>query len=72
MAGPDGASGTQRDVYFGPEHGVAETPIIARTGLAGAGLPGPLVVEEYDVTTVVPPGCAAWLDEWSNIVIDVE
>jgi hypothetical protein len=33
--------------------------------------PGPLIVEEYDATTVVPPGCAAWLDEGGNIVIEV-
>ena len=30
---------------------------------------GPLIVEEYDSTTVVPPHCKASLDAWGNIVI---
>ena len=71
IAGADDHERTSRDVYFGPDHGSLETPIVSRPGLAGAGLDGPLVVEEYDVTTVVPPGSSARLDEWSNIVIDV-
>jgi hypothetical protein len=28
-------------------------------------------VEEYDATTVVPPGCATWLDETGTIVIEM-
>jgi N-methylhydantoinase A len=34
--------------------------------------PGPLIVEEYDATTVVPPGSVAWLDDAGNIVIEVQ
>ena len=32
---------------------------------------GPLIIEEYEGTTVVPPDCAARLDERGNIVIEV-
>jgi N-methylhydantoinase A len=32
---------------------------------------GPLIVEEYDATTVVPPGCRAALDADGNIDIQV-
>ena len=32
---------------------------------------GPLIVEEYEGTTVVPPNCAARLDDAGNIVIEV-
>jgi len=32
---------------------------------------GPLIVEEYEGTTVVPPNCAARLDQAGNIVIEV-
>jgi len=45
--------------------------VLARTDLAATPRPGPLIVEEYDATTVVPPGCAAWRDQWENIVIEV-
>ena len=71
MAAQDGHERTSRDVYFGPDHGSLETPIVSRSELTSAGVDGPMVVEEYDVTTVVPPGSSARLDEWSNIVIDV-
>ena len=35
----------------------------------GAGRAGPLIVEEYDATCVVPPGARAELDAAGNIVI---
>jgi N-methylhydantoinase A len=31
---------------------------------------GPLIIEEYDATTVVPPGWRAALDAGGNIMID--
>ncbi len=60
-----------RQAYFGPELGWLETPIIGRQTLTDAPMDGPLIVEEYDATTVIPPGCTASLDRWSNIVIDI-
>jgi N-methylhydantoinase A len=59
-----------RPAYFEPG-GLAETPVIDRPELSAEPRPGPLIVEEYDATTVVPPGCSARLDEWGNIVLDV-
>jgi N-methylhydantoinase A len=59
-----------RRVYFGPEHGWLETPVISRGDLAGRRR-GPCIVEEYDATCVVPPGAHAALDGWGNIVIDI-
>ena len=60
---------TQRDVYFGPNRGWASVPVIDRGSLAGATSEGPLIVEEYDSTTVVPPGWNATTDQWSNIIL---
>jgi N-methylhydantoinase A len=60
---PQGA----RRAYFG-ELGWLETPVLARADLA-AGRPGPLIVEEYDSTCVVPPGARAEIDAAGNIVI---
>jgi N-methylhydantoinase A len=45
--------------------------VVERAALASGVQAGPLIVEEYDATTVVPPGCAAGLDEWGNIVIEI-
>jgi N-methylhydantoinase A len=60
-----------RRAYFGAETGWAETAVIDRAALAKAPRPGPLVIEEYEGTTVVPPGASAALDEHGNIVIRV-
>ncbi|HEU5282592.1 MAG TPA: hydantoinase/oxoprolinase family protein [Burkholderiales bacterium] len=57
-----------RQAYFGPEQGWVQTPVIRRSELARA-REGPVVVEEYDATCVVPPGWRAELDAGGNIVI---
>ncbi len=62
--------GITRDAYFGKSVGMLATATVSRTGL-GTGRAGPLIVEEYDATTLVPPGCVARLDEFGNIAINV-
>lgn len=61
-----------RRAYFGPQHGWLDTPLTSRQALAHGRLDGPLIIEEYDATTVIPPGCQAWLDTWSNIIVDIQ
>jgi N-methylhydantoinase A len=67
-----GWSESSRSAYFGSAHGVVEAPVIGRADLAGAGREGPLLIDEYDATCVVPPGCRASLDALGNIAIEVE
>ena len=67
--GPGRAGGTRR-VYFGPELGWHETPIIDRAVLATP-REGPTIVEEYDATCVIPPGARAALDAHGNIVVEL-
>jgi N-methylhydantoinase A/oxoprolinase/acetone carboxylase beta subunit len=38
---------------------------------AGNRLEGPAIVLQYDSTTVVPPGMAAHVDRFGNILIEV-
>jgi N-methylhydantoinase A len=59
----------ERLAYFGARHGAVATSIIDRDDLDARGRPGPLLIEEYDATTLVPPGAAAQLDAHRNIVI---
>ena len=59
----------ERTVYFGSAHGSRDTPVIGRAELSAAPTPGPLIVEEYDATSVVPPDWRAALDAWGNIVM---
>jgi N-methylhydantoinase A len=67
----EAAAHTARSAYFGPENGWLDTPVIARADL-GAGRDGPLIVEEYDATCLVPPGARAERDAAGNIVITLD
>jgi N-methylhydantoinase A len=66
----DAAMAASRKAYFGADHGWLETPVLARADLATRRA-GPLIVEEYDSTCVVPPGAHAERDANGNIVIDL-
>jgi len=59
-----------RHAYFGPQHGECETRILRRSDLAGNTLAGPLIVEEFDTTVVIPPGWQARTDGYGNIVLE--
>ena len=58
-----------RQAYFGAQHGWLRTPVVRRDALAVA-LGGPVIVEEYDATCVIPPGWRAALDTGENILIE--
>jgi N-methylhydantoinase A len=62
----------RRAAYFGRRHGLVETTVIDRAGLVAGPRRGPLIVEEYDATCVVPPGAVARLDPLGNIEIRFE
>ncbi|MCC6173948.1 MAG: hydantoinase/oxoprolinase family protein [Chloroflexi bacterium] len=62
---------TTRPAYFGQAHGTLDTPVVDRATLDVTPQPGPLIVEEYDATTIVPPGWTAHRDEHANIVLTV-
>jgi N-methylhydantoinase A len=61
----------RRDVYFAEAGGYVDCPVFDRYALpAGPRLAGPVVVEEFDSTTVVHPGFAVRVDETANLVIE--
>src|SRR5207237_705342 len=76
-AKPAAAGRRLRRAYFGEHLGRVETPLIARADLeppqpdvgAGAGA-GPLIIEEYDATTLVPAGWTARLGPAGTIVLE--
>jgi N-methylhydantoinase A len=61
----------ERDAYFGPETGFIRVSVIARSELSGTWRRGPLIIEEYDATTVIPPDARVSLDPLGNIVVDI-
>jgi N-methylhydantoinase A len=74
LAGGDGPAGANqvRAAYFGPQMRAQQTPIVARASLRGSLRRGPMIVEEYDATSVVPPDCTAWIDGAGNLFIRIE
>ena len=70
---PSAATETRadREVYFGSDLGICTTAVIARTALSAVPAAGPLIVEEYDSTAVVPPGCTARLDRSGSLIVDI-
>jgi N-methylhydantoinase A len=57
-AGPAAKSASERKVYFGDKGWIA-TPVIRRGDLDETPRVGPLIVEEYDTTIIVPPDATA-------------
>lgn len=59
-----------RLAYFGEAGGWVDTRVLRRVDLFES-RDGPMIIEEYDSTCLVPPGASAWRDEWNNIRIRV-
>ena len=64
-----GARGLSREAYFGESWGTIDTPIISRHDLGEGGTTGPLLIDEYDSTIVVPPNYRGYLDSDGNILM---
>ncbi len=67
--GAGGSAASTRPAYFGRQYGVLDTRVIGRGQLTVETQVGPLIVEEYDATTVVPPGWTARRDSLGNILV---
>ena len=59
-------------VVTDPGTGWVHTPVLSTRAALDGGRDGPLVVEEYDATCVVPPGARASLDGFGNIVVEMD
>ncbi len=60
---------SSRRTFFGSSDGDLKTVVCSRQSLCTAPTEGPLIIEELDSTTVVPPGWQASLDEFQNIIL---
>ena len=66
-----GIAAHQRDVYFGPEIGHLRVGVVNRPALDASPRNGPLLVQEYDTTIVVPPDARVRRDAHDNVLIDL-
>ena len=67
----EGYTAADRRAYFGQKYGSLRTPLISRAELTADPQPGPLILEEYDATVVVSPGCFARIDDHVVVIVDV-
>ena len=59
-----------RPVYFGGTGWVRDCPVAQRETLPpGTRLPGPMIVEQMDTTTVVPPDFDLEVDAATNLIL---
>ena len=61
-----------RKAYFGKNFGYINTPVINRWDLTQKPHNGPIIVEEYENTIVIPPDSNLRLDDFGNILIEIK
>jgi N-methylhydantoinase A len=61
-----------RAVHFARGAPPVDTEVVARSAISSAPRRGPLVIEEFDATTVVSPDARVHRDCMGNIVLDLE
>jgi N-methylhydantoinase A len=66
-----GSRGTRR-VSFERGQPEVEVALLARCDVDNVRRSGPVIIESYDTTIVVPPGCSYAADEIGNIIIDID
>jgi N-methylhydantoinase A len=67
---PSAAVKGVRRVFFDADH-ATDTTIYDRDRLAvGANFAGPAIIEQFDATTVVPPGWRASVDRYGNLILE--
>jgi N-methylhydantoinase A len=74
-SGPDASAAIvqRRPVWLAEAADFVPTPIYAREALRpGNRFAGPAIVEQMDATTLVPPGMAARVDPWLNLILEAE
>ncbi len=72
-AGPDATKAItgRRPIWLPEAKDFVETPIYDREALKpGNRFAGPAIVEQMDTTTLVPPGMAARVDRWLNLILE--
>ena len=67
---PESKKRPSRSCYFGTEHGVIETKVVMRGTIPATPVSGPIIIEDIDGTTVIPPDATVSRDHFNNLLID--
>lgn len=61
-----------RKAYWGKKHGIIDTPVLELEQIGQSPRKGPILVDCYDTTIVVPPNCTIAVGDWGNVIINIE
>jgi len=61
-----------RKAYWGRDVGFLDTPVLNLNELGSEPRQGPLLIDCYDTTIVIPPDCTATMGQWGNVVIYIQ
>jgi N-methylhydantoinase A len=61
-----------RKAYFGANYGFIDTPVLQDSELETRPLGGPLLIDRYDTTIVVPPHCEISSADWGSLIINIK
>ncbi len=61
-----------RSIHFARGAAAVDTEVVPRSALSAVSRRGPLVIEEFDATVVVPPDATVARDAIGNVVLDLE
>ena len=61
-----------RRISFARDLPPLDTPVLPRSAMTMQRMQGPLVIESYDTTVIVPPDCSVCADSVGNLILDLE
>lgn len=67
-----GLASEKRKAYWGKEHDFIDTPVLALEQVGQSPIEGPVLVDCYDTTIVIPPDCTIATGDWGNILINIK
>ena len=62
----------RRKAYWGKKYGFLDTPVLGLEQIRQSQKEGPILVDCYDTTIVVPPNCTIATGGWGNIIINIK
>lgn len=60
-----------RKAYWGKDYGSLQTPVLAVDQIGGKPVNGPILIDRYDTTVVVPPDCKVTTGSMDEIIINI-
>jgi len=69
-ATPEGAN-AMRTAYWGKKYGFIDTPVLGLEQIGQSTREGPILVDCYDTTIVIPPDCTVAMGDWGNVTINI-